>query len=109
MTKEIDGIVADRTCDACPTQYEGEIDGNPFYFRARWGWWTLTVVRPGENPVCPADPINKLVYQAEREIDESDGSGFNGYMDHQSVMVELERARDTVRSEKINSSERTKP
>ncbi len=31
------------TCDACPTQYSGTIDGTPFYFRFRYGHYSLTL------------------------------------------------------------------
>ena len=31
------------TCPAMPNQYEGRVDGKPFYFRARWGGWRLYV------------------------------------------------------------------
>jgi len=36
-------LVLERTCDSCPTQYEGSIDGYPLYFRMRWGGWRFTV------------------------------------------------------------------
>ncbi|HEU5348103.1 MAG TPA: hypothetical protein VFU63_05770 [Ktedonobacterales bacterium] len=32
-----------RTCDAGPVQYEGTIDGRPFYFRARHDGWSFAV------------------------------------------------------------------
>lgn len=31
------------TCPGMPNQYEGRIDGRPFYFRGRWGGWRLHV------------------------------------------------------------------
>lgn len=37
-----------------PNQVVGTIDGEPFYFRARWGQWTLQIagkyVAEGEDP-----------------------------------------------------------
>ncbi len=33
----------ERITDAAPVQYEGMINGRPFYFRARWMGWTFTV------------------------------------------------------------------
>lgn len=37
------GIVIDFLGGNCPVQGEGEIDGHPFYFRARGSHWSLTV------------------------------------------------------------------
>ena len=31
------------TCDSCPVQAEGTVDGVPFYFRARWDRWRMTI------------------------------------------------------------------
>jgi hypothetical protein len=36
-----DGVEMWRTCGACPVQYEGTVDGVPFYFRARGQHWTF--------------------------------------------------------------------
>ena len=41
----------------CPCQADGTINGNPFYFRARHGKWTLDIVKPGEDPVLPENPL----------------------------------------------------
>ena len=35
----------------CPVQADGTIGGNPFYFRARHDYWTLTIAKPGDDPV----------------------------------------------------------
>ena len=32
-----------RTCDAAPVQYEGTVEGHPFYFRARYDGWFFAV------------------------------------------------------------------
>lgn len=31
------------TCNGMPNQYEGKVNGKPFYFRARWEAWRLHV------------------------------------------------------------------
>lgn len=31
------------TCPMMPNQFEGRVDGKPFYFRARHGGWSLQV------------------------------------------------------------------
>ena len=33
----------------CPVQAEGTITGVPFYFRARWNHWSMSI---GENPIA---------------------------------------------------------
>lgn len=46
---KIDGVEnATLTCEMCPFQMEGTLDGLPFYFRERWDRWSLSV---GEDPV----------------------------------------------------------
>lgn len=47
------GIRLARTCDACPVQYEGEVDGCPAYFRYRFGFLEFTIVKVGCEPVWP--------------------------------------------------------
>ncbi len=32
-------VVISCTCGACPLQYEGTVNGYPFYYRGRWGRW----------------------------------------------------------------------
>ena len=51
----------DRTLDlACeiygqhPVQAEGLVQGHPFYFRAKWDFWTFTVCTNSENPDVPS-------------------------------------------------------
>jgi len=46
---------AKLTCPACPTQVEGTLeDGRAFYFRMRWGSWSISlddeVVAIGDEP-----------------------------------------------------------
>ena len=38
-----DGIARVFTCTACPVQAHGTVDGVPFYFRARYQWWTMEI------------------------------------------------------------------
>lgn len=37
------------TCAQCPNQFEGTVDGKPFYFRARHGAWDLCVNEDGRG------------------------------------------------------------
>ncbi len=55
-------IVIDSLGGKCPCQGSGTIYGQPFYFRARGGGWTLEVCEPGEDPVS-----NGKFYYAEGE------------------------------------------
>jgi hypothetical protein len=45
-------IVISSIGGQCPCQAEGTFYGNPFYFRARCGDWTIEVAHPGDDPVC---------------------------------------------------------
>ncbi|NNC16362.1 hypothetical protein HRD49_07705 [Corallococcus exiguus] len=36
---------------SCPMQGDGEVDGLPFYFRARWDSWELDIAQPGCDPL----------------------------------------------------------
>jgi len=45
------------TCDMMPNQFEGTVNGKPFYFRARWGGWRLDVAEPGGDPIMGGETI----------------------------------------------------
>lgn len=40
------------TCDQFPVQAEGGIDGDAFYFRARWGEWSIGI---------PSNPAHEAI------------------------------------------------
>lgn len=40
-----------------PNQASGTVNGNPFYFRARWGHWSIAIVKPGHDPIGPGPAI----------------------------------------------------
>lgn len=47
-----DGVHIVFTCDQFPVQAEGEVDGERFYFRARWGEMAFNVAsNPADDPV----------------------------------------------------------
>ncbi len=54
-----------KTCNFAPVQYEGDIDGNPFYFRSRWTNWRMTIVVHGANPVTPVNREDVLFERSE--------------------------------------------
>lgn len=72
----------------CPTQAEGEMDGNPFYFRARHGVWNLTVVKPGCDAAWPKKDDVLLT------LDGDDPT--HGWMNDLDVMAILAAAFDAV-------------
>ena len=39
------------TCEACPVQVEGTIDGYGLYFRSRWDSWRLAIAETFEQAV----------------------------------------------------------
>ena len=48
-----------RTCDFAPVQYEGTVNGYPFYFRARWMAWSFTVATTPEEAVSTMGILNR--------------------------------------------------
>lgn len=38
-----DGVVVDSIGGMCPVQAEGTIDGQPFYFRSRGAFWSMSI------------------------------------------------------------------
>lgn len=50
---------------AFPVQAEGFVNGNPFYFRLRFGRWELTVTTPEDSPVVWSDGRNVLLYVSD--------------------------------------------
>ena len=53
-TIDEDGIRGEITGTVCPTQAEGTVDGQFFYFRARWGDWTLAISDTAQDAVRTA-------------------------------------------------------
>jgi hypothetical protein len=48
-------IVLKRTCDAAPVQYEGTVNGRPFYFRARWDAWSFSIADTLDEAITASD------------------------------------------------------
>jgi hypothetical protein len=57
------------TCARFPNQFEGIVDGKPFYFRARHDEWYLQVAENGE-----ADTLDGRIVAEGCGIDEPDGA-----------------------------------
>ena len=89
----MNGLIVTSIGGMCPTQAEGTINGNPFYFRARHGEWTLDVPPPGTNPVRARSD------EALLQMEGDDPS--LGVMEKQEVMDILQEAykRLTTREE----------
>lgn len=62
------GVTLTVTCGACPVQFEGTVDEQPAYFRARGDGWSFTIVDDDEDPVGPDDP-NKVRYHATDNVE----------------------------------------
>ena len=75
----------------CPCQATGAIYGNPFYFRARHGEWTIEIARPGEDPI--GNP--SLFYLAGDDPD-------NGYMDNPQALYFIGTAFDAFTKQYAN-------
>jgi hypothetical protein len=74
-------IEIDTVGGFCPCQANGTFYGNPFYFRARNGEWTIEVARPGSDPICNPE----LFFMEGDDPDE-------GYMEVHDAMKEIGRA-----------------
>lgn len=74
-------IVISNIGGQCPCQADGAFYGNPFYFRARYGEWTIEVARPGRDPVCNPE----LFFMEGEDPDE-------GYMEIPDAMKEIGKA-----------------
>lgn len=88
------GLLVDTLGGMCPTQAEGTMGGNPFYFRARHGSWELRVVKPGCDPVWPDNKEDLL-------LNWSGDDPSNGWMEEPDVMAVLQRASELLASARV--------
>jgi len=84
-------LVIESIGGVCPTQAEGEMDGHPFYFRARHGNWDLCVVKPGADPVMPQDWNDVVLHR-------SGNDPTDGWMEIEDVKSILQSAYDEIRN-----------
>lgn len=91
MGEATEGLIVTYLGGACPTQAEGTMWGNPFYFRARHGYWDLTVTVPDGDPILPADWDTDVVLHLEGEDPNQ------GWMEEAQVMPILREATATIR------------
>lgn len=66
-----EGLLRVTSVDLHPTQVSGEVNGKPFYFRARNRKATIKVVEPGSCPVSPAE--GEILLKKERVFAEDVG------------------------------------
>lgn len=78
------GLIVTSLGGMCPTQAEGTMNGNPFYFRARHGEWTLDVTPHSIDPVMPR--------QGEALLHMEGDDPTNGCMEEEAVMNILQEA-----------------
>lgn len=50
------------TCEACPVQVEGTIDGNGLYFRARWDSWRLAIAETIDQAITAGRSADAIFY-----------------------------------------------
>ena len=81
-------ITATWTCGACPVQIEGEINGYPYYFRARGRGGSIQIaLTGGELPTLNPAPPDHWFYEEEY------GDGFSaGWMPDDVAMRFIEQA-----------------
>lgn len=74
-----DGIEIDHIWCHCPVMAEGTIDGEPFFFRARYQWWSIDV----------GTEESEWVYEEKYS---KPGEFAAGWMDHAEVPALIEKA-----------------
>lgn len=80
-------IEAIQTCGACPTQYEGTIEGERFYFRYRHGFWSVRF--------HPTDEWNDEAWVDGDNL----GDDLDGCMGYADVMDILEKSYTKYKEE----------
>ena len=89
VSKQDAGLIVDSIGGMCPTQSEGTMSGNPYYFRARHGQWELRAVKPGCDPVWPKNKEDMLLNWGGDDPS-------NGWMAEPDVMAILQRASELL-------------
>lgn len=79
-----DGWHGVMTCGACPVQISGEVDGLPFYFRARYAEWRLSIASVGVDPVAGGDR-----YDVEEEYGDDEFAA--SWMPHAAAWALIEK------------------
>lgn len=91
------GVKMVRTCMACPEQYQGEVDGNPAYFRLRHSHWRFCIIEPGGDPIGPGrTPEKKVLFYEEGEVPGEDVGIMQGTQDLIMTMIEKFRKAKEV-------------
>lgn len=90
----------------CPVQGDGEIDGRPFYFRARWSSWELDIAEPGGEPLSVTEEsmargVGWRIEENWGDRDQCDAS----YMELEDVQRCMDRAVALFRASRHTSSE----
>ena len=79
---------AKLTCPGCPVQFEGTVDGHPWYFRARYQSWSFQIAEsPDAEPVLVGwePPRGVAGWTMERPWIEEDEYGA-GYKPHRHAL-----------------------
>jgi hypothetical protein len=72
----------EKTCNACPSQWEGRaVDNRPIYIRYRWGWLSVHLGRIGHS-------INDAV-RSRPWYDTRLGDSLDGFLDEADLEAEL--------------------
>ncbi|NRD65812.1 hypothetical protein HRD49_29080 [Corallococcus exiguus] len=84
-----------------PVEGFGEVDGRPFYFRARWETWWLAIAEPRQDPLLIyAEEISGWIH----DEDWPGGKFAAGYMSMEEVRLCMERGIALFRSRQQNDS-----
>jgi hypothetical protein len=72
----------------CPVQSWGTLLGKPFYFRARWNYWTFEVGEEKYLPACNDSDISHLDYYIEQEYGNSPyDAGYMPFAESREIII----------------------
>ena len=93
---ELEGLEIESLGGYCPCQGEGFIDGLPFYFRARYEYWGMSIANfPDQDPI-DAD----LGYGWYREEEWGNGPYQAGYMEPSEALEIIKECVTQFRKER---------
>jgi hypothetical protein len=75
-------VTIDYIGDLCPVQADGTVNGKPFYFRARFQHWSMSI--GGPDPICEPE----WYYEEEYGIEPFAA----GYMPQEEARAFIEKA-----------------
>ena len=83
-----------RTCSAAPVQYEGTVNGRPFYFRARHDAWSFAIADTHDDAVDASElwvPEGGF-YREAKYGDSEEAASYMPHKEAEHIITECARA-----------------